>query len=39
MNHKDIFIGKNKNETNELTGKSKQQTQKSRKYIENTKVN
>jgi len=34
----DIFVGKNKSETNDLTGKSKQQTQKSRKYIENTKV-
>jgi len=32
-----VFIGNNKNEANQLTGKSKQQTQKSRKYIENTK--
>jgi len=36
-NSNNIFIGKNKNEANELTGKSKQQTQKSRKFIENTK--
>ncbi|KAL6590993.1 hypothetical protein U3516DRAFT_208888 [Neocallimastix sp. 'constans'] len=28
---------KNKNDTNDVTGKSKQQTQKSRKYIESTK--